>query len=343
MKIGQQHKFASKRVLSFTHCNLNDETEPGKCLVNSSYEYFNVKIGKSCYVTRNSEKLFQKFGKTATYLTLNGNLEWEHELLLSVLVHFPVLHCLEVGLIHSDQINTKKFVEMLFERRFTRVSLHGISQVFVESLLDFMKNCAEPLGTELSLNFNCDFRNINTFDTFFETLATTFPDKVLLELTVPFKLRALEMLSSVPLNFSSLSKLEITSPKSFEDLKKVCQLMPNLNQLVLWRGCLDFQLFDVFDCLVNLQTLRIQSGLRFTDVTRNFCENLQPKPKMRMLEMELIEGQINVEGFEKLIRAMSNLTHLMLNQSEIRDEHLMIICDNLLKLRILEMDSGKVF
>lgn len=318
--------------------------EPGKSLINTKNDYYRLKIGKSCYVTRNCAKLFEKLGETITNLELTGNLEWENGLLTKVLEQFPVLQYLEISMALSDQVNTKTFVETLLSRKFKHVTLHGLTQIFVEHFLNVTKerlsNKSET-RTEFCLNFNCDFDSRGKFDALFDNLASIFPRHQILEFTVPFKLRALQMLSTVTLNFSCLRKLEITSPKSFEDLKKVCQLMPNLQELVLWRGCLDFQLFDVFDCLVNLEVLWIQSGLRFTQAT-DFCQALQPKPKMKVLDMELIEGQINEEGFERLIKAMPNLKHLTLNQSEIRDEHFCTICDNLPELEMLEIDFGKV-
>lgn len=343
LKIGQQHKFASNRCLQFTHCNLNDETEPGKSLINTNNKYYRMRIGRSCYVTRNSFKLFAKLGKTITHLEVTGNLEWENGLLLIVLAQFSALQCLEISVALADQVNTQAFVETLFRSSFKQVTLHGLTQTFIDHFLSHAKDLALQKNgrTNFCLHFNCDFDSRGKFDLFFDTLAETFPQKQILELTVPFKLRALQMLSTIALDFSNLQKLEITSPKSFEDLNKVCQLMPNLRELVLWRGCLDFQLFDVFDCLVNLQVLRIQSGLRFTQET-DFCQCLQPKPNMRVLDMELIEGRINEKGFERLIKAMPNLMQLSLNQSEIRNEHFYIICDNLMKLEILELDFAKV-
>lgn len=296
-------------------------------------------------MTRNSTKLFEKVGGTITHLEVTGNLEWESGLLLKVLnEQFPVLQYLEIGMALADHVNTKDFVATLFSKKYKRVTLHGLNQTFIEHFLNATKQKISDkidAQTEFRLNFNCDFDSRGKFDSFFENLALTFPQQQILELTVPFKLRALTMLSTVTLDFSCLRKLEITSPKSFEDLKKVCQLMPNLRELVLWRGCLDFQLFDVFDCLANLEVLRIQSGLRFTQTT-DFCQALQPKPKMRVLDMELIEGEINVEGFERLIKAISNLTHLILNQSEVKNEHFWTICDTATHLQTLDINFGKV-
>lgn len=343
MTIGQQHKFSTNRYLKFTHCNLNDETEPGKGFINTGNVYYRMQIGKSCFVSSNSFKLFRKLGETITHLELTGNLEWQNGLLIKVLAQFPILQNLEIGIALADHTNTKSFVETLFRRNFKHITLHGLTQTFIEHFFHLAKELVpqKSVQTTFCFFFNCDFDSRGRFDSFFETLCEAFPHKKMLELTVPFKVRDLRMLSTVALDITHLKKLEITSPKSFEDLINLCQLMQNLQELVIWRGCLDFQLFNVFDRLVNLEVLRIQSGLRFTQEI-HFCQNLQPKPKMRVLDIELIEGQINDERFTRLIKAMPNLMQLTLNQSEIRDEHLYFICDNLRKLEILDIDFAKV-
>lgn len=299
-----------------------------------------MQIGKSCFVSSNSFKLFRKLGETITHLELTGNLEWQNGLLIRVLAQFPVLQNVEIGSALADQINTKSFVDTIFRGKFKHITLHGLTQTFIEHFFHIAKELVpqKSVQTTFCFFFNCDFDSRGRFDLFFETVCEAFPQKKMLELTVPFKVRDLQMLA---LDTTHLKKLEITSPKSFEDLKNLCQLMQNLQELVIWRGCLDFQLFNVFDHLVNLEVLRIQSGLRFTQ-EMHFCQNLQPKPKMRVLDIELIEGQINDEGFMKLIKAMPNLMQLTLNQSEIRDEHLHFICDNLRKLEILDIDFAKV-
>uniref|UniRef100_A0A336M0X7 CSON006852 protein n=1 Tax=Culicoides sonorensis TaxID=179676 RepID=A0A336M0X7_CULSO len=345
LKIIQQHLFPAKSCLTITHCNLNDDTEPGINFINSTSKFHKLVIGKSCYVTRNSDKVFDRL-QEISQLDLSGNLEWETGLLVKVLQGFTNLNCINIGLALSDQINTRNFVELICSKKIRHVTLHGVNSTFTENLLRILKenqsqNPDYKLGIQFTLHFNCDYESRDKFDTFFEQLSETLPKLEILELTVPFKVKELPVLKNADLNFSKLVKLEITSPKSFEDLKHICELIPNLQELVLWRGCLDFQLFDVFDSLTNLNTLRIQSGLRFAQ-NEDFCKNLQPKPKMKVLEIELIEGCINVEGFTRLMKCMPNLTHLTLNQSEIKDEHFLIICEHLTQLRELEIDFGKI-
>lgn len=343
-KIGQQQIFATQECLNFTHCNLNDDKIPGLLIIQSERDFYNIRIGKAAYVTRNSDKLFDKWGNSVRSLNLNDlTLEWEGGLLLKIIEQLKNLEALQVGGFLSEQINIRAFVDHIFSTNSLRqIEVHGVSETFVQHFLNHLRqqrpNTEE---TRISLYFNCGFENRDKFDAFFEQLALVNPDSKILELTVPFKLKALPMLTSTNYDFSHLEKLEITSPKSFQDLKKVCQLMPNLKELILWLGCLDFQLFDVFDSLSNLEVLRIQSGIRLTEAS-DLCDQLHVKPKLKIFEVELIEGQISVNGFERLIKCMPNLESLMLSQSDIGDEHLVIICDNLCLLKVLQIDFGKV-
>lgn len=240
----------------------------------------------------------------------------------------------------DSEINSREFLSFILDSHTLKeISLHGVKDDFVHHFTSAIKD-PRLESKQISLFFPCDCENRDKFDRFIDKMSGV--GKVnLIELTVPFKLKALQALAKIQLNITRLSKLEITSPKSFEELKHVCQRMPNIKELVLWRGCLDFQLFDVFDYLINMETLRIQSGIRLTQASQ-FCENLRPKPRLKTLEVELIEGAIHVLGFLKLIRCLPNLTSLSLSQSEIEDEHLCIVCENLQKLRELTIDFGKV-
>lgn len=288
-------------------------------------------------------EVISKLGYDVIELEISGNLEWEASL-IDILKGFHVLQRLEVGSFLGQQVNTQEFLEYIESTGIKEIAIHGVRDDFVHYFINSItkstsnKQNAEKQTWTLYFPDNCEHRD--KFNRFIDKVAGINRLK-LLELTVPFKLKALQALAKLSLNVSALRKLEITSPKSFDELRSDCQRMPCLRELILWRGCLDFQLFDVFDYLVQLETLRIQSGIRLTKASQ-FCENLHPKPRMRTLEVELIEGPVNIEGFTRLIKCLPNLTNLCLSQSEIEDEHLCVICDNLPDLRVFQIDFGKI-
>lgn len=308
----------------------------------SDRKFFTLKIGKAVKVNSNSRKLLLKLGQSVTELKLMGTLPWQGINLIDTLDGFRFLHKLEIGLFLDTETNTREFVNFITQSQTLKeVALHGVKDDFVHYFVSSLKDPRLD-SKQISLYFPCDCENRDKFDRFIDKLSVSGTGKMkLIELTVPFKLKALQALAKIQLNISRLTKLEITSPKSFEELKHVCQRMPNLKELVLWRGCLDFQLFDVFDYLINMDTLRIQSGIRLTEASQ-FCENLRPKPRLKTLEVELIEGDIHVIGFLKLIRCLPNLTSLSLSQSKIEDPHLCLVCENLPQLRELTIDFGSV-
>lgn len=333
--MGQQIVFTSRETLKFIHCG-DVKTSLGVAFLQSERKFLNLRLGKGIDVNVAGLEVFEKIGQFVVDLELSGSAPWQVDL-IQFLAVFPRLQRLEVGAFLENQINSREFVEFVAGSTLKEISLHGVKDDFVHYFTNSLKKFTQKT---VSLYFPCNCEHRDKFDRFIDKVSGATSMK-LLELTVPFKLKALQALAKLSLNISQLRKLEITSPKSFEELKHVCQRMPCLKELVLWRGCLDFQLFDVFDYLINLETLRIQSGIRLTE-TSKFCENLRPKPHMKTLEVELIEGQIDCGGFTRLVKCLPNLTSLTLSQSDIEDQHLLIICEHLVNLRVFQIDFGKI-
>lgn len=179
-KIGHyQQKFTTKLSCKYSSNNLTAEIEQGMTLLNNKHhDKKQLKIGKLHYMTRISDKIFEKLVKTFTRTGVLSPQSPEMTL--------------------ADKIYKNSQLESLFRKKFMHGTMHGLTHKFVENLPKNVKNIQEKLTNKpvfddefYDSDGNCDVNNPHD-DPFERSYKAStpgrmdYPNAENLQLAIPF-------------------------------------------------------------------------------------------------------------------------------------------------------------